>query len=233
MRSARILLVEDEANVMENNRKHLSWQGYEVICAATLAGARDLLRKKPPDLILLDVLMPDGSGYDFCEEIRPQTSAPIIFLTCMDKNENIVHGLTGGGDDYITKPFDLNVLSARVVSQLRRAGLQGAGRIEVPPLSINLQSGLVTMSGSPVSLTQKELQLLAFLASSIGKEFSAEHIYEAVWSGPAVGAANTVIKHISSLRKKLGLDGEGSPFEIRFTRKQGYVFARLADEPGW
>ena len=233
-RPARLLLVEDEADIMEQNRRHFAGQGYEVFCAAALSEARAVVRKNPPDLILLDVLMPDGSGYDFCAEIRPQTSAPIIYLTCMDKTEQVIHGLTGGGDDYITKPFDLNVLSARVVAHLRRAGLQGAGRINVFPLSIDLQNGQAELNGEAVRLTQKELQVLAFLASNIGKEFSAEELYEAVWAEPSVGAANsTVKKHISSLRSKLGLKDERSAFEIVFTRKQGYALIQLVDEPEW
>jgi DNA-binding response OmpR family regulator len=219
--------------MMEQNRRHLAGQGFDVCCAATLAEAMALLRKKPPDLIVLDVQMPDGSGYDFCEEIRPLTSAPIIFLTSMDKNENIIHGLTGGGDDYITKPFDLNVLSARVVAQLRRAGLRGAGRVEVPPLTIDLQSGQAFLNGEFIPLAQKELQLLAFFASRAGREFAIGEIYEAVWGADAIGAVNTVRKHVSSLRKKLNMDSEDAAFEICCTRKQGYVFTQRLDEPEW
>lgn len=230
-RPARLLLVEDEADILEQNGRHLSAQGYEVLCATTLRDAKSILRRMPPDLIVLDVLMPDGSGYDFCEEIRRFTSAPIIFLTCLDKNENIIHGLTTGGDDYLTKPFDLNVLSAHIIAQLRRTGLQGAGRIEVPPLSIDLRNGLASLNGNAVRLTHKELQLLAFFASNIGKILTSEFIYETVWADNSIGAVNTVKKHISSIRTKLGFGIDGAAFDIVFTRKRGYVLNQLIDEP--
>lgn len=229
--AARLLLVEDEPGLLEQNRRHLERQGYEVLCAATLCEARAALRQTPPDLILLDVLMPDGNGYDFCAEIRPHTSAPILFLTSMDQAENIIHGLMGGGDDYITKPFDMNVLSARIVAQLRRAGR--AGRISVPPLMIDLQSGQATLRGENLRLTQKELQLLAFFAGQMGKEFSVDDLYAAVWNDASVGAANTVRKHISSLRKKLSGEGGQAPFQISFTHNDRYVFRQLVEEPEW
>lgn len=232
MRKAKILLVEDETDILEQNRRHLAWQGYDVDCAATLADARERLHSFAPDLILLDVMMPDGSGYDFCAEIRPLTAAPIVYLTCLDNNENIVHGLTGGGDDYITKPFSLDVLSARVLAHLRRAGLQGTGRIEAPPLSINLQSGQAFLDGEELPLTQKELQLLAFFATSAGRKFSVEQLYQGVWGGTAGVSLSAVKTHISNLRRKLET-GTDAPFAIRSVRGEGYVFTRLIEEAEW
>lgn len=226
-------MIEDEADVLHNNKKHLEQQGYTVDCAPTLADARVALRRALPDLVLLDVLLPDGSGYAFCEEIRALTTAPIIFATCMDQNENIIQGLKNGGDDYITKPFDLNVLSARVIAQLRRAGLSGAGKIEMPPLVIDLQKGKTTLRGSEVPLTQKEMQLLAFFVSHAGHEFSYENIYEAVWGDAFGDVTSTVKMRISSLRKKLQMDDDNCPFDLRFTRKKGYIFTKIMDEPEW
>lgn len=229
----KILLVEDEADVIYNTKKHLEWQGYEVECAETLAAASKLLHSSPPDLILLDVMLPDGSGYDFCAEIRSVTTAPIIYMTCLDKNEDVVRGLTGGGDDYITKPFDFNVLSARIVAQLRRAGINNAGKFELPPLSIDLQKGQVVLRGEVILLSYTELRILAFFMNHPGRLFTPDEIYEAAWGGVPENVANTVKMRISSVRKKLKFDQDDSPFEIRSPRNKGYIFIRLVDEPEW
>jgi DNA-binding response OmpR family regulator len=229
IRKPRILIVEDETDVLIMNKNYLEAQGYEVTTAQTLKDAGMYVIETPPDLILLDVQMPDGSGYDFCTEIRSVTSAPIIFLTCMDQNANIVQGLSGGGDDYITKPYDLNVLSARVVAQLRRAGLQGAGRIDMPPLYINLQNGTATLNDEPVLLTQKELQILAYLVSHAGRECSPSQLYEAVQGSPSLNSAHTIAVHISNIRNKLKL-GDDSAFEIRSTKNKNYVLLKVSYE---
>ena len=229
MRNPRILMVEDETDILSLNKQHFEQQGYEVDAARTLGEARAKLWERPPDLVLLDVQMPDGSGYDFCAEIRKMTSTPIIYLTGMGSDDNIVKGLTEGGDDYIVKPYRLDVLSARVMAMLRRQGLSGAGRIEVPPLAIDLRSGKVTLGGVEVPLTQKELQLLAYLVSNIGQAFSAEQLYSAVWDEIAGVYQNTVRMHISNIKRKLKLD-DGSPFEIALTGDRRYMFSRVIFE---
>ncbi|MCL2748159.1 MAG: response regulator transcription factor [Oscillospiraceae bacterium] len=222
----RILMVEDEADVLSLNKQHLLEQGYEVDAARTLGEARAIVWERPPDLVLLDVMLPDGSGYDFCAEVRRITTAPIIYLTSMGGDENVVKGFMGGGDDYIVKPYSLDVLSMRVMAQLRRQGLSGAGRIELPPLAIDLYAGRATLGGEEIPLAPKELQLLAHLVSNAGQGFSAEELYRAVWDEPMGFYANTVRKHISSLKKKLKLD-DGSPFELRLTGDRRYVFIKV------
>lgn len=227
MRQAKILLIEDEADVLALNRKHLSAQGYDVLCADTLAAARNLLWENPPDLIVLDVRMPDGSGYDFCAEIRQSTAAPILYLTCMDKDEHVVRGLAAGGDDYLTKPYSLDVLSARVMARLRGRGFASAGRIELPPLSIDLLASRATLGGRVIPLSRKELHLLACLAGSMGRTFTAAELYEAVWGGEASAAGlNAVYVHVSNLRKKMELD-DASPFELRSATSGSYTLLRL------
>ncbi|MDL2274070.1 response regulator transcription factor [Oscillospiraceae bacterium OttesenSCG-928-G22] len=225
MRQARILLVEDETDVLSLNQKHFEAQGYEVHCAKTLAEARAVIYEYPPDLILLDVLMPDGSGYDFCAELRKKTLVPILYLTCMGQDEDAIRGLMAGGDDYITKPYNLHVLSARVISALRRGGFPGAGRIEKPPLAIDLLSGRVTMGGKEFALTQKEMQILGYLVCYAGREISAESLSEALWRGHISPSA--VRTHISNLRKKLlEVDG-GKYFDISQSLGQGYMFTQI------
>lgn len=232
MRKAKILIVEDESDVLALNRGHLEAQGYSVFGAATLGEARAALWEHSPDIILLDVLLPDGSGYDFCAEIRKVSTAPILYLTCMNNDADIIRGLTEGGDDYMTKPYNLDVLSARVHAQLRRAGFPEAGRIELPPLVVDFLSGRATLYGKVIDLSQKELQLLGFFANHAGREFSAEQLFEAIWGAPPENAEETVKPHISRLRKKLGLD-DGSPFELRVTRNRGYMFVRTTLAPAW
>lgn len=228
-RKPRVLVVEDEVGILQVNTKHLAGQGYEVVAAQTLREAKEAVIHQPPDIVVLDVMLPDGSGYDFCRELREITTAPVIFLTSLGEKDYVVQGLLNGGDDYITKPYDLEVLSARVMAQLRRSGLHGAGRIEMPPLSINLQNGTALLDGTPVTLTQKELQLLAYLVSHAGRECSTAELYESVWGAPSNNSTHTVTTHISSIRSKLGLDLE-SPFEIRSTSNKGYLFLKVLYE---
>lgn len=229
MRKAKILMVEDESDVLALNKAHLEGQGYSVLPARTLAEARNILWEHAPDFVLLDVLMPDGSGFDFCAEVRKISTAPILYLTCMDGDEDIVRGLCKGGDDYLTKPYNLDVLSARVHAQLRRAGFTDAGRIELHPLVVDFLSGCATLYGKPIELSPKELQMLGFFASHAGREFTAEALYEALWGGVPHNVENTVKPHISRLKMKFPF-GDGCPFELRVTRKKGYVFVRTMVE---
>lgn len=226
MNKARIMLIEDEADVLAINREYLENQGYEIIAMSTLKQARFHLEEQTPDLILLDVMMPDGNGWDFCGEIRTKTNAPVIFLTCRDENESVIKGLSEGGDDYITKPYDLNVLGARVGAQLRRAGIMSAGKIELPPLTIDLLAGEVTLMEERISLTPREIQLLACFTLYAGRRLRCDEIYRRTWGGTAKNAAQTIAVYVTKLRKKLHID-ENSPFELRGTRNGEYIFSKI------
>lgn len=226
MKKAKLLMVEDEADVLLINREYFEGKGYEVVCAATLGKARFLLEEHRPDLILLDVMMPDGLGFDFCAELRQKTNAPIIFLTCRDENESVVKGLLQGGDDYVTKPYDLNVLNARVAAQLRRTGVMTAGKIELFPLTIDFLSGEATLEGKQIPLTQKELQLLGCFALFAGRRLSYGEIYRRAWGGSSPGAARTIAVHVANLRKKLGADG-GGWFELVNSGREEYIFSKV------
>lgn len=226
MKKIKLLMVEDEADVLEINREYLEGKGYEAVCANTLAMARFLLEEHAPDLILLDVMMPDGSGFDFCAELRQKTNAPIIFLTCRDENESVVKGLLQGGDDYVTKPYDLSILSARVAAQLRRAGITTAGKIELAPLVIDFLSGEATLDGERISLTQKELQLLGCFALFVGRRLTCEEIYRRAWGETSPGASGSIKTHVANLRKKLKLDA-GSWFELVSSGRGEYIFSKV------
>ncbi|MDL2253823.1 response regulator transcription factor [Ruminococcaceae bacterium OttesenSCG-928-I18] len=225
MKNTKILMVEDETDVLNVNCQYLQKLGYEVQGAQTLHDARLLVWNTPPDLILLDVMLPDGSGYDFCREVRKITAAPILFLTCLHDDENVIQGLSGGADDYIVKPYSLEVLGARVAAQLRRHGF-GTGFIELPPLFIDLATGTASLGGEVLGLTRKEFQLLVFLVEHRGQEFSQAELFETVWGAPPEGMGNTVKVHISRLRRKMRLD-DASAFELCTTERQGYLFLRV------
>lgn len=225
MRKARILMVEDETDVLYINKKHLEKEGWEVIGVSTIHEAKNCIWENPPDVILLDIVLPDGSGKEFCRELHKTTTAPVIFLTCMDQTEHVVEGFSFGGDDYITKPYNLDILSARIQAQLRRSGFYRGDVIELPPLSINLHTGKVSLDRVDIILSQKEIQLLAFFAQNAGREFSTEEIYRAVWGEEFAVATHTVRVHISNLRNKLKLD-DTSPFELTLTSRKKYIFLR-------
>lgn len=226
MKKAKLLMVEDEVDVLSINREYFEGKGYEVVCATTLEQARFQLEEHSPDLILLDVMVPDGSGFDFCAELRQKTNAPIVFLTCKDENESVVKGLLQGGDDYVTKPYDLNVLNARVAAQLRRSGIMTAGRIELFPLTVDFLSGEATLDGGPISLTQKELQLLGCFALFAGRRLSYDEIYRRAWGGSSPGCARTIAVHVANLRKKLKANG-GGWFELVNSGKEEYIFSKV------
>lgn len=223
-RKVRILLVEDESDVLRVNEQFLLNKGYEVYCADTLHKARNLIWEYPPDLVVLDVLLPDGSGFELCEYIRKGSAAPVIFLTCMGHTENIVNGLSLGGDDYIVKPYSFEVLEARIAAQLRRRGI-GSGLLDLPPLSVNLTSGTVRLNGEEILLTRKEFQLLIYLMENRGQELSQAQIFQAVWEATPNTMGNTVKMTISRLRQKLRLEESGC-FELSTTTNQGYMFLR-------
>lgn len=224
MRKIHILLVEDETDVLIINKNFLLGKGYQISCAETLASARNIFLGTPPDLILLDVLLPDGSGYDFCSEIRKMSNVPIIFLTCMKEDGNVITGLEHGGDDYIIKPYNLEILHARILTQLRKIG-RVTGDISLPPLYINLTSGDVKMNDTHISLSAKELRLLTYLVENRGQELSEEQIYDAVWNAPLDTMGNTVRMNISRIRQKLSLNEESS-FELSYTSNHKYMFLR-------
>ena len=229
MQRAKLLLVEDESDVLRVNAHYLKQLGYDVRCAGTLDEARNFIWELPPDLIVLDVLMPDGNGFDFCKSIREITSASIIFLTCLDDDRSVVAGLSGGGDDYIVKPYSLEVLGARIDAQLRRIDSRH-GRIELPPLRLNLSAGSVEMEGEEIILSRKEFHLLVYFVENRGKVLTQEQLYAAVWEAPLETMGNTVKVTISRLRQKLKL-GEASCFELSSVPSGGYLFLRVRYSP--
>lgn len=206
-----ILLVEDNAKIMDTNKEFLEFQGYTVLTAPTLRDGRAALENHLVDLIILDIMLPDGSGVDFCAEIREHYDIPILFLTCLDDDAALVAGLKAGGDEYMTKPYSLAALYARAEALLRRVRIDKTSEkcFMAGPLLIDCGKRRVFLDNVMVSLTPKEFDILLLLARDMGKCFTAEDIYSQIW-GDSLFDKHTVIVHISSLRKKLRMDDESS-----------------------
>jgi DNA-binding response OmpR family regulator len=176
------------------------------------------------------VLLPDGSGYELCAKLRPITSAAIIYLTALGQDRAVVRGLDAGGDDYIAKPFNFDVLTARLNSQLRRTASPRAARIDLPPLHLDYLTGRVLLEGREIELTKMELQLLGYFAANVGVGATQEDLLISVWRAKSSTQTNTVRQTVSSLRRKLGLD-EASAFELEFTPDKRYVFRQVRFDP--
>lgn len=221
-----VLLVEDNRQLNEANRRALQMEGYDVLTASTLAQARERLSCSHPDVILLDVLLPDGNGIDFCGEIRAGTDAHILFLTSLLEHEDRIRGLDIGGDDYITKPYKLAEMLSRVRAAMRRrdiaASRASARSIAIGPLTLDSITGKAFLYGENVPLKTKEFAVLRLLVENIDKEFTPEEIYETVWGYGANGDTRTVKVHISALRKKLKMDAQ-CEVELEMEQRKYYV----------
>ena len=225
MSRATILLVEDDANILRANRGALDMEGYRVVTAQTLAQAKECVEKREPDLIVLDIMLPDGNGLEYCRELRGNSGVRILFLSAKNEPADLIAGLQAGGDDYISKPYLMAELMARIEALLRRGRLVEMAEppLRLGPLEMNFVSRRARLDGRDLLLSTKEFTLLELLVRARCRYLSATELYEKVWGMDAVGDIRTVKVHISSIRRKLG----GS-FAIEVGRKEGY---RLVEQP--
>lgn len=188
-----ILLVEDNRHLNKINGSALRLAGYRVLTALTIAGARQHLLQAEPDAIVLDILLPDGSGVDFCREIRQNTAAPILFLTSVTGVEQALEGLRAGGDDYLNKPFHIGLLLARIEAFWRRDEIRQrvkpAETLRCGPLTLDLVAGAAFLHGEDMLLTLKEYALLLLLVQNEGKTLAKQAIYAKVWGRPWAATA--------------------------------------------
>ena len=221
-----ILLVDDDPNISHLVQLYLEKEGFEVRCADRGDDALNSFRKNPPDLMLLDVMLPGMDGWQVCRMIRKTSAIPIIMLTAKDETFDKVLGLELGADDYITKPFDTKELVARVKAVLRRT--QGPEEektdlLSFPALTISLSRYEVHYEGNEVEMPPKELEVLYFLAKHAGQTFTREQLLEQVWGFDFFGDSRTVDVHIKRLREKLtGCEAHG--WSIRTVWGVGYKF---------
>ena len=201
----KILIAEDEPPIANLIRAALDGPDYRCAWAADGLSACDLLEREPFDLVLLDIMLPGADGYEVLNYCRT-LEVPVIFLTAKGTLEDRVRGLRLGAEDYITKPFELMELLARVETVLRRCGKTGRVLSLPPDIQIDTAARTVRRGGSPVALTAKEYELLLLFAQNKNIALYRDRIYEKVWGDEYLGDSRTVDLHIQRMRKKLGLE---------------------------
>ena len=201
----KILIAEDEAPIANLIRSALEDAGYHCTWASDGTAAADLLDSTPFDLVLLDIMLPKADGYEVLEYCK-SLEVPVIFLTAKGTVQDRVKGLRLGAEDYITKPFELMELLARVETVLRRCGKTGRVLSLPPDIEIDTAARTVRRGGSPVALTAKEYELLLLFAQNKNIALYRDRIYEKVWGDEYLGDSRTVDLHIQRMRKKLGLE---------------------------
>jgi two-component system, OmpR family, KDP operon response regulator KdpE len=221
----RILVVDDEQQILRALRTSLRGAGYEVETADTVESALSTAAMRPPDAVILDLVLPDGSGTDVARELRTWSSAPVIVLSAVGDEHEKIAALDAGADDYVTKPVGIDELLARLRAALRRAGPPGEPLIAVGALEIDLDAHEVRMAGKPVHLTPNEFDLLRYLARNEGKLLTHRMILQEVW-GPGYGDATNILHvNVSQLRRKL----EPDPSRPRYLLTEAGVGYRLVD----
>jgi two-component system OmpR family response regulator len=219
----RVLVVDDEPSICEVISMALRYQGFSVETAANGREAIVAVGRFRPHLMILDVMLPDMEGFDVAERLGAQRAGvPIIFLTARDATEDKVRGLSGGGDDYMTKPFSLEELIARIRTILRRTGqvAPDSGRLVFEDLELDEESHEVTRAGTPIELTATEYRLLRYLMLNPRRVMTRAQILDYVWEYDFGGDGRVLETYISYLRKKL--DAHGAPL-IRTVRGVGYA----------
>ena len=221
----KIMVVDDDPNIRELVRLYLEKEGFEVTCAERGDEAVKLFRATPPNLMLLDVMLPGMDGWQVCREVRKISNIPIIMLTAKDETFDKVLGLELGADDYIVKPFDMKELVARIKAVIRRFHVAEAPEKELvfPGLTINISQYTVTYMGKPLEMPPREIELLYFLASHPGMVFTREQLLEQVWGYDYFGDSRTVDVHVKRLREKLS-GGEELGWQIKTVWGVGYKF---------
>ena len=231
-RPKRILVVEDEENISQTLRYNLTREGYEVSEASTGTRALEVAREVSPDLILLDLMLPEMSGLEVCRVLRSEMTTPILMLTAKAGEIDKVVGLQVGADDYVTKPFSLNELLARVAAMLRRAELSGGqpdrpGEIEdFGGFRLDRAARTVGVGGDDVHLSPKEFDLLSLLLANSGRVLSRSTIIHRVWGSKFFGDHKTVDVHVRWLREKFERF-DTLPFRITTVFGVGYRLDRV------
>ena len=205
---ATILIVDDEPNIVELNRMYLESAGYRVIAARTGQEALECFRSDPPDLVVLDLMLPGADGWTVCREIRRESQTPIIMLTARTEDIDRILGLELGADDYVTKPYNPRELVARVRAVLRRTNPPAESPAAAPALrlgnvTLDPARRIVQVGGEPISLRTKEFDLLQHLMENTGIVLSRERLLSQVWGYDFAGETRTVDVHVAGLRKEL------------------------------
>ncbi len=202
----RVLVVDDEPQILRALRTSLRGAGYEVETAETAEGALAAAAMRPPEAVILDLILPDGTGIDVCRELRTWSSAPVIVLSAIGEEREKVAALDAGADDYVTKPVGIDELLARLRAVLRRTTTSGEPVIELGELVVDLEKRAVTVAGKPVHLTPHQFELLRVLAVNRGKLLTHRMLLREVW-GPGYGTESNLLHvNVSQLRRKIEPD---------------------------
>lgn len=219
-----ILLVEDNPHIMKINAEVLALHGYEVLRAETAAEARKQLSWHPVNLIVLDIMLPDGNGVELCRELKLRYHIPILFLTALGENQDVVEGLRAGGDNYLPKPYDLEVLVAMVEARLR-ADADSRRYLSYGNLKLDTVSSVGYVNGRDILLTQKEFIVLLLLTQNAEHKVSQAELMREAWGAESEAENRALWTLISRLRKKL--KSEESRLEISSLRGGGYLLEQL------
>ena len=222
----KILVVDDESTILETVEHKLRKEGHTVFTAESAEEGMRVYRLVKPDLMLLDVMLPGRSGFEFAQAVRRDSQVPIIFLTARTAEKDRVEGLELGGDDYVVKPFSLAELAARVKSVLRRSrsGEAPTDVVESGDLRIDPRTHMTTLDGRDVTLSPKEFALLHFLASHPGQVFSRDTLLDRVWGQDAYVSVRTVDVHVRWLREHIE-KVPSQPARLLTVRGVGYKFS--------
>ncbi len=220
----KILIVDDESNIIELIRLYLEKEGFTTVVARNGNEALSRFRTENPDLIILDIMIPEPDGWQVCREIRQSSNVPIIMLTAKSETFDKVLGLELGADDYLTKPFEAKELVARVKAVLRRSDTKEPDKslISYENLSVNIENYELTINGKLTDVPPKELELLYFLASNPNRVYTREQLLEEVWGFDYFGDSRTVDVHIKRLREKL--EGVEGGWQLKTVWGVGYKF---------
>ncbi len=224
MNGRHILVVDDEESLLEVISYSLQEAGFKVSTATDAKKARELLEKQDPSLLILDIMLPDESGFELCRAIRAKSNIPILILSAKTEEVDRILGLELGADDYVTKPFSPRELVSRVKALLRRSegeGKRESNVIKIKDLRIDLESHQIFLKSKLLYLTNLEFQILVLLARNPGKVFSRLAILNYLWDGRFVGDERTIDVHIHNLREKLEVDPQ-KPRYLLTVRGLGY-----------
>lgn len=220
----KLLIVDDEPTIVETIEHRFRREGYSTFTAESAEDGMRLYRRVKPDLVILDIMLPQRSGYDLCKAIRKDSSTPILFLSAKASDADRVHGLEMGADDYVVKPFNLSELAARVKAILRRAtGEPVQEPIESGNLKIDPRSHEVWIDGQLAALSPKEFALLYFFTRNPGQVFSRDALLDRVWGREAFVSSRTVDVHVRWLRTRIEPSPE-APVRLLTIRGVGYKF---------
>lgn len=221
----KILIVEDEPAIAQGLAFSLRQEGFDTFVAGDGETAWRVLRRESPALVLLDLILPDCDGVNLCRALRAESDIPILMVTARGQEPEKIQGLEAGADDYITKPFSVGEVVARVKAALRRArlGSVSEARIVAGPLVIDRETRTVTLHGAPVELRRREFELLCTMAARPGRVFARDELLATVWEDREFVEAGTLDVHVRRLREKIE-DNPGAPRHILTVRGVGYRF---------